>query len=724
VSVTSSRTCGNLVNTSGTSVDTSADCASGRGLRARTATLAEPQWRGRQKPLRSVDQGRGAREPQGCLRGAWEQGALGGRQARRGKDAVSHSGDFAITPIIGTGICRHDPMVHHRPSWRTLDPPPYVGLGHAFLHLTRVPLEGATPRPLGRAGPQGPGNLAGQRRRRLPPALGRAPDLERPGWVHRLVAESWRCRRLGERPTGLRPALACGWGGRSRTRVGKPAAGARARGLQRVHSAGACVPLAGLLRAPQAVTAGLAGRRDAGAPPGGAHGLGGASAPTRRGEDHPGHPPGCRWRPGPRAHGPRGALGHEEAPPLHAVHRHIPHAPRKEPTLGRGGGGRGGRRGGRRGSRGMDLGQSSIDLLLAGHETSHRAHRPLRARQPTPQAHRARRGMPLWPVGDVSPQGEPALARGGRGSAAVVLEPGTRCGCTAAHPPVHAGTGDLPAVTDTTCRPAWIGERAHLPPGLGRRRMPVRGAPRPGPWPGRGTVLPELFDGLGVWAVAPGAPQHPRQLAILPARGACLQTRPGVDARLGPPGRCALGHDRDLVRDEAAQARPGAAPPASPHGCHGGRGCLGALLGGTLGTPAPRPAPCVAPWPAIDAGALQWGPILCRGHAGSPRRPSALPLPPRALHAGVLPRAAPRAWGGLAHRVCGRAVSRAAGEGSGVGARQLSPRRVGRARHGRGWGGGAGSPAALPPADHAPASARGRPPGNIFSGRQKSTRRP
>ena len=32
---------GNLVNTSVTSVDTSADCASGRGLRARTATLAE-----------------------------------------------------------------------------------------------------------------------------------------------------------------------------------------------------------------------------------------------------------------------------------------------------------------------------------------------------------------------------------------------------------------------------------------------------------------------------------------------------------------------------------------------------------------------------------------------------------------------------------------------------------------------------------------------------------
>src|SRR6516164_8824228 len=32
---------GNLVNISVTSVDTSADCASGRGLRARTATLAE-----------------------------------------------------------------------------------------------------------------------------------------------------------------------------------------------------------------------------------------------------------------------------------------------------------------------------------------------------------------------------------------------------------------------------------------------------------------------------------------------------------------------------------------------------------------------------------------------------------------------------------------------------------------------------------------------------------
>ncbi len=68
---------GNLVNTSVTSVDTSAACASGRGMLASTDTLEEPQLLCRKKLLRLVYQGRGAIEHQGFLRGEWEQGALG-----------------------------------------------------------------------------------------------------------------------------------------------------------------------------------------------------------------------------------------------------------------------------------------------------------------------------------------------------------------------------------------------------------------------------------------------------------------------------------------------------------------------------------------------------------------------------------------------------------------------------------------------------------------------
>jgi hypothetical protein len=68
---------GNFVNTSVTSVDTSADCASGRGMLASTDTLEEPQLLCRKKPLRLVYQGRGAIEHQGFLRGERDQGALG-----------------------------------------------------------------------------------------------------------------------------------------------------------------------------------------------------------------------------------------------------------------------------------------------------------------------------------------------------------------------------------------------------------------------------------------------------------------------------------------------------------------------------------------------------------------------------------------------------------------------------------------------------------------------
>ena len=67
---------GNLVNTSVTSVDTSADCASGRGMLASTDTLKEPQLLCRKKPLRLVYQGRGAIEHQGFLRIQREQRPL------------------------------------------------------------------------------------------------------------------------------------------------------------------------------------------------------------------------------------------------------------------------------------------------------------------------------------------------------------------------------------------------------------------------------------------------------------------------------------------------------------------------------------------------------------------------------------------------------------------------------------------------------------------------
>ena len=141
-----------------------------------------------------------------------------------------------------------------------------------------------------------------------------------------------------------------------------------------------------------------------------------------------------------------------------------------------------------------------------------------------------------------------------------------------------------------------------------------------------------------VQAVAHFAKNNPRQLAILKARVECFQTRQFVDYRLGHTCRFALGHDRDIVRDEAAQALPVEATQEITHGFNVGLGFLGALLGGTIGKQEQRTDHFVAPLQAIDEVELQLGKILCRVHACSPLLTSALPLPPRAMHASVLPR--------------------------------------------------------------------------------------
>src|SRR4029434_234806 len=61
-------------------------------------------------------------------------------------------------------------------------------------------------------------------------------------------------------------------------------------------------------------------------------------------------------------------------------------------------------------------------------------------------------------------------------------------------------------------------------------------------------------------------------------------------------------------------------------------------LGGTIGKQDQRTDHFVAPLQAIDEVELQLGKIFCRVHACSPLLTSALHLPPRAMHAGVLPR--------------------------------------------------------------------------------------
>src|SRR4029450_12472217 len=59
-----------------------------------------------------------------------------------------------------------------------------------------VTMQGDTPIPIGRAGKQRPGKLAGQLLRRIQPALGLAQDLERNWWVKLIFEESLMCRRI------------------------------------------------------------------------------------------------------------------------------------------------------------------------------------------------------------------------------------------------------------------------------------------------------------------------------------------------------------------------------------------------------------------------------------------------------------------------------------------------------------------------------------------------
>src|SRR5215831_565297 len=104
--------------------------------------------------------------------------------------------------------------------------------------------------------------------------------------------------------------------------------------------------------------------------------------------------------------------------------------------------------------------------------------------------------------------------------------------------------------TDTAFRPALIVERDHLDSGLVPLRMTMIIAQRQFLLYGSGTVLPELFDGLVVYAVAQGTKNDPRQFAIGKARVECFEPGQFLDHSWRHAGRFALGHDSGIVREE------------------------------------------------------------------------------------------------------------------------------------------------------------------------------
>jgi hypothetical protein len=105
----------NHVNTSVTSVDSSADCAVWAGSLGSTDQLEEPQLLGGEKPWAWTSQGLRAIEHQGFLRGEWDEPALGRGKARRIEDVRPNVFDFVITPIVASVIFRQDHIVQHCP---------------------------------------------------------------------------------------------------------------------------------------------------------------------------------------------------------------------------------------------------------------------------------------------------------------------------------------------------------------------------------------------------------------------------------------------------------------------------------------------------------------------------------------------------------------------------------------------------------------------------------
>src|SRR5262245_15293779 len=123
--------------------------------------------------------------------------------------------------------------------------------------------------------------------------------------------------------------------------------------------------------------------------------------------------------------------------------------------------------------------------------------------------------MLLLEVIDLQHQGQPDLAGGRLGSAALILQARKMLGLKAANPRLYRRTRDMQETADTDLPPALRIEFHGLDPHLiavrGTGIVPKRQFPLWRWW----AVLPEPFDGLVVHPVARLAQDHPRQLTIL-----------------------------------------------------------------------------------------------------------------------------------------------------------------------------------------------------------------
>ena len=106
------------------------------------------------------------------------------RALRRGKACgMKHPGarslHVAVPPIIAAVVLGQDHVLKHRPQLLAGHPQQHLRLGQALFDIEVVAVQGDTPIPIGRAGEQRLGEVAGEFVRRVESAFRRSQDLDR-----------------------------------------------------------------------------------------------------------------------------------------------------------------------------------------------------------------------------------------------------------------------------------------------------------------------------------------------------------------------------------------------------------------------------------------------------------------------------------------------------------------------------------------------------------------
>jgi hypothetical protein len=142
----------------------------------------EPPWLGRHRPARGTPRGLRALQDPGCGRMARQEGALGRGHACGRNAPVVDVGACPCAQVVGPVRGGDHHGVAHRPPGLAVAPEPARRLGPPRCHVAMVARPGDPARAVGRAGPEGSGQRAGEGGRRQPAAWGLASHVQGEGF--------------------------------------------------------------------------------------------------------------------------------------------------------------------------------------------------------------------------------------------------------------------------------------------------------------------------------------------------------------------------------------------------------------------------------------------------------------------------------------------------------------------------------------------------------------